>query len=66
MKITEDKIRQITLEAQRQLGPPVHADMLKKVVKEVVNRLIQESILSTHANADTHNNPSIADIKNSR
>ncbi len=43
MKITEDKIRQISREAQRYLGPNATPVMLKKIVKEVVKRLLTES-----------------------
>jgi hypothetical protein len=43
MEITEEKIRQITKEAQYHLGPNTNPTMLKKVVKEVVRRLLQES-----------------------
>lgn len=43
MEITEEKIRQITKEAQYQLGPNTDPAMLKKVVKEVVRRLLEES-----------------------
>ncbi len=43
MEITEEKIRQITLEAKRILGSRAHPLMIKKVVKEVVRRLRSES-----------------------
>jgi hypothetical protein len=43
MEITEEKIRQILREAKYYIGPNTHPAMLKKVVKEVVRRLLQES-----------------------
>ena len=43
MEITEEKIRQITREAQYHLGPNSDPVMLKKVVKEVVRRLLEGS-----------------------
>lgn len=42
MEITEEKIRQIVKETLYHLGPKAHPDMVKKVVKEVVRRLLQE------------------------
>ncbi len=43
MEITEKKIRQISDEAWQQLGSNANPIMLKKVVQEVVKRLIEES-----------------------
>ncbi len=43
MEITEEKLRQIAAEAQKQLGPNANPAMIKKVVKEVVRRLSEES-----------------------
>jgi len=43
MEITEEKIRQIGDEAWQQLGSNVNPSMLKKVVQEVVKRLMEES-----------------------
>ena len=43
MEITEEKIRQISDEAWQQLGSKSNPAMLKKVVQEVVKRLIEES-----------------------
>jgi hypothetical protein len=43
MEITEKKIRQITAEAQKQLGAHANPAMIKKVVTEVVRRLTAES-----------------------
>jgi len=43
MEITEEKIRQISDEAWQQLGSNANPIMLKKVVQEVVKRLIEES-----------------------
>lgn len=43
MQITEKKIRQISEEALCLLGPNANTEMLKKVVREVVRRLAQES-----------------------
>ena len=43
MEITEEKIRQISDEAWQQLGSNANPSMLKKVVQEVVKRLMDES-----------------------
>ena len=43
IQITEDKIRQITLETQRALGSGSHPDMVRKVVRAVVDRLLQKA-----------------------
>ena len=43
MQITEEKIRQISDEAWQQLGSNANPSMLKKVVQEVVKRLMTES-----------------------
>ncbi len=43
MEITEEKIRQIGDEAWQQLGSNANPSMLKKVVQEVVKRLMEES-----------------------
>ncbi len=43
MEITEEKIRQISHEALQQLGSNANPSMLKKVVHEVVKRLMEES-----------------------
>jgi len=43
MEITEEKIRQISDEAWQQLGPKGNPSILKKVVQEVVKRLLEES-----------------------
>ena len=43
MEITEEKIRQISDEAWQQLGSNANPSMLKKVVREVVKRLMEES-----------------------
>jgi len=43
MEITEDKIREISRLALHYLGPQANPEMVKKVVKEVVKRLQQES-----------------------
>ena len=43
MEITEEKIRQISDEAWQQLGTNANPSMLKKVVQEVVKRLMEES-----------------------
>ena len=43
MEITEEKIRQISDEAWQQLGSNANPPMLKKVVQEVVKRLMEES-----------------------
>lgn len=43
MNLTEEKIRQISQEAQRLLGKNAHPTMIKKVVKEVVRRLMAEA-----------------------
>ncbi|NIR47336.1 hypothetical protein GWO43_02525 [candidate division KSB1 bacterium] len=43
MEITEEKIRQITQETQRILGAHAHPEMVKKVVKEVVRRLMEQT-----------------------
>ncbi len=43
MEITEEKIRQISDEAWQQLGSNANPSMLKKVVQEVVKRLMEES-----------------------
>jgi len=43
MEITEEKIRRISDEAWQQLGSNANPIMLKKVVQEVVKRLIEES-----------------------
>ncbi|MCH8020700.1 hypothetical protein IH785_12655 [candidate division KSB1 bacterium] len=43
MEITEEKIRQISDEAWQQLGSNANPPMLKKVVQEVVKRLMDES-----------------------
>ena len=43
MEITEEKIRQISDEAWQQLGSSANTSMLKKVVQEVVKRLMEES-----------------------
>ena len=43
MEITEQKVRQIAEEAQKQLGPQANPAMIKKVVKEVIRRLQEES-----------------------
>lgn len=48
MEITEEKIRQISDEAWQQLGSNANPSMLKKVVQEVVKRLIEES-KNTHS-----------------
>jgi hypothetical protein len=42
MDINEEKIRKITAEAQRALGAHANADMIKKVVQAVVQRLLRE------------------------
>lgn len=42
MTMTEEKIRRITRETQRALGKNAHPDMVKKVVKEVVRRMVEE------------------------
>lgn len=51
MEITEEKIRQISDEAWQELGSNANATMLKKVVREVVKRLIEES-KNTRASSD--------------
>ena len=43
MLITEEKVRQIGLAAQKELGPTADPRMVKKVVREVVRRLIESS-----------------------
>ncbi len=43
MELTEEKIRQISDEAWQQLGSNANPSMLKKVVQEVVKRLMEES-----------------------
>ena len=42
MEINEEKLREITREAQRALNARYHPDMIKKVVRAVVQRLLQE------------------------
>ncbi|MFQ5706675.1 MAG: hypothetical protein ACE5HO_04450 [bacterium] len=49
MEITEEKIREITREAQYQLGENTQPEMLKKVVKEVVRRLLAENAKADEA-----------------
>jgi len=46
MEMTEQKIRQIAEEAQKQLGSQANPAMVKKVVKEVVRRLQEEATKS--------------------
>jgi len=43
MEITEEKIREISRIALHYLGPDANPEMLKKVVKQVVKRLQEES-----------------------
>ncbi len=43
MAISEEKIRQISAEAKRILGERANPELVKKVVREVVRRLMQEA-----------------------
>ncbi|HEX9652831.1 MAG TPA: hypothetical protein VGA99_03895 [bacterium] len=43
MELTEDKIRQIVAEAQKQLGPQANPTMIRKVVREVIRRLAEDA-----------------------
>jgi len=46
MELTEDKIRYISEMAVRHLGSEANPDMIKKVVKEVIRRLMAEGLVT--------------------
>ena len=52
MEITEEKIRQISDEAWQELGSNANPAMLKKVVQEVVKRLVEDIPLDPPSRAD--------------
>jgi len=46
MELSEDKIRYISEMAVRHLGSEANPDMIKKVVKEVIRRLMAEGLVT--------------------
>lgn len=51
MEISEDKIRQIVQEAQRELGPKADPVLLRKIVRDVIRELEREDAASRRSDS---------------
>lgn len=51
MEMSEEKIRQIVQEAQRELGPQANPVLLRKIVRDVIRELEREDVTSPRSDS---------------